>query len=177
MTPVAIGQPWAERGGVVQVGRLAGQVAARRCRRRRAGRCPGRLRVACGGGWRRPGRAFRPGSSQAWVRTQCLGGGVAFGEEAPGGLPQVLQDVDEVDHDGDLGVAGRASAWMRSIWWVLPSTSDDPGALVVGVAAVGLVEHLADDLGGVGGDAGGQPLAARASARRGRVAWCWPVRA
>src|SRR5664280_2594651 len=42
--------------------------------------------------------------------------------EAPCGLPDVLENVNEVDHDGDLRVRAWASAVIRSIWWLLPST-------------------------------------------------------
>ena len=56
---------------------------------------------------------------------------------------------------------GLASAWIRSIWWLLPSTSAIQVRAWVGVAAVGFVEDAADDGGGVVGDAGGQPLVRR----------------
>jgi hypothetical protein len=52
-----------------------------------------------------------------------LGGGVGVGVEAPGRLPQVLQDVDEVDQDVDVDAAACGFRRIRSSWWRAPSTS------------------------------------------------------
>ena len=65
---------------------------------------------------------------------------------------------------GTATLRERASAWIRSIWWLLPSTS------AVGVAPVGLVEDRGDDARGVVHDAGGQPLFACARSGTGVAA-------
>src|SRR5664280_2546561 len=90
-----------QRGGVVQVVGLVGQVDG-------AGICSGSLSVVEPGDGRGPpdrpgdagGLAVQDGAGV--VAYPFLGGGVAFAVEAPCGLPDVLEKVNEVDHDGDL---------------------------------------------------------------------------
>lgn len=48
-------------------------------------------------------------------------------EEAPGRLPQVLEHMDEIDGDRHGHLAGLASAPIRAIWWLLPSTMATQG--------------------------------------------------
>src|SRR5450759_5282183 len=106
-----------QRGGVVQVVGLVGQVDG-------AGICSGSLSVVEPGDGRGPpdrpggagGLAVQDGAGV--VAYPFLGGGVAFAVEAPCGLPDVLENVNEVDHDGDLRVRAWASAVIRSIWWL-----------------------------------------------------------
>ena len=80
-----------QRGGVVQVAGLVGQVDG-------AGIGAGSLSVVePGDGGGAPDRAGDPGGlavqdSSCLVAYPFLGGGVAFMVEAPGGLPDVLQD-------------------------------------------------------------------------------------
>lgn len=59
-------------------------------------------------------------------------------EEAPGGFLDVLQDVDEVDHDGDLGVVGSCLGVGAVDLVGIAVHQDDPAAVVVGIAAGGL---------------------------------------
>src|SRR5664280_1973128 len=71
-----------------------------------------------------------------------LGGGVAFAVEAPCGLPDVLENVNEVDHDGDLQGACVGLGGDPVDLVVVAVDEGDPGAVVVRVAAVGLGEDL-----------------------------------
>src|SRR6266851_1750206 len=98
--------------------------------------------VAAGGG-----AAPDPGGGLAGLAVQdlaglaCnpfLSGGLAFVEEGPGGLPEVLKYVDEVDDDRDGDAAARGLGGH---------------GLDLGVVAV------RDDGGDVAGDRGRQPLA------------------
>ena len=90
-----------------------------------------------------------------------LGGGLALVEEGPGGLPQVFEDVDEVDDDRDGDAAARGLGGDGLDLGVVAVDEDGPFALVLRVAAFGLVEGGGDDGGDVVGDRGGQPLAPR----------------
>ena len=67
--------------------------------------------VAVGGGAAAdPGRdlgGFAPEDLAGLAGDPFLGGGLAFVEEGPGGLPQVFKDVDEVDDDGHGDAAAR----------------------------------------------------------------------
>jgi hypothetical protein len=79
--------------------------------------------------------------------------------EAPGRFPQVFQNVDEVDHDRNVGDAAGLCFGVGAVDLVFDAVDEhDPAALVCGVAAFGLVEDGRDDGGGVVGDAGGQPF-------------------
>jgi hypothetical protein len=105
--------------------------------------------------------------AQALGADPGLGGGVGFGEQAPGGFPDVFQDMDEVDHDGDLGVVGSGLGVGALDLVGVAINQDDPAAVVLRVTAGSLVEDLADDLASVGGDAGGQPCAVGGRSDRG----------
>ena len=87
-----------------------------------------------------------------------LGGGGAFPVEAPGGLPEGFEDVHEVDEDRHRHVAGGGFLADPVDLVVVAIDQGNPGSVPVGVAPVGFVEHPGDDLGGVVGDARGQPL-------------------
>jgi hypothetical protein len=87
----------------------------------------------------RPGVIVNPG----------LGGRVALGEEAPSGPPQVLQHVHEVDHDRYVHAACLGFGADPSELVVVAVDQRDPGAVLVGVATLGFVEHLADHPGRV----------------------------
>jgi hypothetical protein len=66
--------------------------------------------------------------------------------------------VDEVedDRDGDVAAGGLGGDPVDLM--VVAVDEGDPGALVLGVAAGGLVEDRGDDVGGGVGDADGEPL-------------------
>src|SRR5262249_36259319 len=55
---------------------------------------------------------------------------VAGRVEAPGGLPQVFQHVDEVDHDGQGDAAGGRLSLEQAELVVVPVDQGDPGAEV-----------------------------------------------
>ena len=65
-----------------------------------------------------------------------LGGRMAFVEEAPGGLPQVLEHVDDVDHDGHVHAAGAGFGVDAVDLVGVAVDQGDPAAPVGGVAAV-----------------------------------------
>ena len=88
-------------------------------------------------------------------------GRVAGGVEAPGGLPQVFQHVDEVDHDGQGDAAGGGGGLDQAELVVVPVHQGDPGPGMAGVAAVGLVEDLADGDVAAGRDVAGVPAVLR----------------
>src|SRR5215471_6391888 len=139
MTPVAMGQPAARGLVVAQVLVLAGQVAD-------AGVGAGPLGAgeAGGGGFggdlgRGPGAV--PGQYRERLdRDPVFGCGVAGRVQGPRGLPQVLKDVDEVDHDVDGGVAPLGFGAYQVELVLGAVNQDDPGALVGRVAGLGLVE-------------------------------------
>src|SRR5664279_6607232 len=54
---------------------------------------------------------------------------------------EVFQDVDEVDDDGQVDAASRGLGFDAVDLVVVAVDERDPGTLVVGVAAVGFVEH------------------------------------
>jgi hypothetical protein len=87
-----------------------------------------------------------------------LGGRVSVLVEAPGRLPQILKDVDEVDQDVDRHAAapGFGADLIELVAGAV--NQHDPGAAVGRVTLFGLVEHLGDDLLAGGGDRAGQPL-------------------
>lgn len=74
-----------------------------------------------------------------------LGGGVALVVKAPGGLPQVLEHVHEVDDDRDRCVATLRFGLDPVDLVVVAIDKRDPVARMVGIAPLGLVEDLADD--------------------------------
>jgi hypothetical protein len=80
--------------------------------------------------------------------------------EAPGGFPEVFQDVDEVDQDVDRHPAagGFGTDQLKLVAGAVDQ--HDPGAAVGGVTLGGLVEDRRDDLLAGGGDRAGQPLGA-----------------
>src|SRR4029077_13061766 len=88
-------------------------------------------------------------------------GRVAGGVEAPGGLPQVFQYVDEVDHDGQGDAAGGGGGLEQAELVVVPVDQRDPGPPVAGVTAVGLSEGLADGDVAARGDVAGVPAVLR----------------
>src|SRR6266508_3647890 len=87
-----------ERGGVVRVGVLVGQVLGGGVR---AGALGGVQAGDRGGASDAAGHAGRAALQDACgvAADPCLGGGVAFLVEGPGGLPEVLDDVHEVHDD------------------------------------------------------------------------------
>ena len=160
MIPVAMGQPLLQRGGVVQVAVLVVQVAGAFVG---AGALGGRVAVG-GGAAADPGRDLAGSAVQDLAGLggdPFLGGGLALVEEGPGGLPQVFEDVDEVDDDRDRDAAGGGLGGDGLDLGVVAVDEDGPFALVTWVAALGLVEGGGDDGGDVVGDRGGQPLAPR----------------
>src|SRR5664280_1527555 len=71
-----------------------------------------------------------------------LGGWVAFGEEGPGGGPDVFEDVNEIADDVHLDLAGFRLG-LDAVDLVFRAVDHgDPGALVVGVSALRLAEDL-----------------------------------
>src|SRR6185437_11665963 len=86
---------------------------------------------------------------------------VAGDVEAPGRLPQVLDDVDEVDHDRDRDAPLRGLGGDPVQLAGVPVGQRDPGPQVAGVAAAGLVEDLADGHVPAGGDVAGIPAVLR----------------
>ena len=68
-----------------------------------------------------------------------FGCGVALGEEAPGGLPDVLDDVDEVERRPMTGAPALAGLDAADLM-VVAVDERDPGPGAGGVAALGLVE-------------------------------------
>src|SRR5665811_1856564 len=131
--------PAAGQGGwVVQVGRLAGQVV---------GGVVG---------------AFALGRAQAGLgglaTDPLFCGGIGLGVQAPGGLPQVLHDMDQVADNGDVDVAGFGFGLDPVDLVDVAVDQRDPGPGVLGVAAVGFVEDPRDHGGGVLLDARDEPL-------------------
>src|SRR5262249_49068757 len=97
------------------------------------------------------------------------GGRAVLGEQAPGGVPQGLADVDQGadDRDGDAAGGGLGRGLGDLVPVVLvPVGQRDPPHLAGRVAAVGLGEDGGYHLGGRRGHARGQPLALGPGARR-----------
>ena len=158
--PGGDGPALGEGGGVVQVVLLVAEVAGAFVG---AGPFSGRVPVG-GGAAADPGRDLGcfPAQDRAGLGGDpFFGGGLALVEEGPGGLPQVFEHVDEVDddRDGDAAAAGLGGHGLDL--GVVAVDEDGPFALVLRVAAFGLVEGGGDDGGDVVGDRGGQPLAPR----------------
>jgi hypothetical protein len=78
--------------------------------------------------------------------------------KAPGGTPQIFENVNNVDDDVNFGIpAGGLGA--DQVQLVLgPVNQDDPGPQAAGVAGPGLVERGRDHLAGVAAHRPGQPL-------------------
>src|SRR6266542_2533643 len=89
-----------------------------------------------------------------------FGGRVAVVVEAPGGFPEVFQDVDEVDQDVDRHPAAGGFGLDQLELVAGAVDQHDPGATVGRVTLGGLVEDLGDHLLAGGGDRAGQPLGA-----------------
>ncbi len=85
-------------------------------------------------------------------------GGVGFAVQAPGGLPQVLHDMNEVADDNDGEVAGGCFGVDPVDLMDVAVHQRHPDAGVMGVAAFGFVEDPGDHRCGVLHDAGHQPL-------------------
>ena len=158
--PGGDGPAFLQRGGVVQVAVLVVQVAGAFVG---AGALGGRVAVG-GGAAADPGRDLGGVPVQdlaGLVSDPFLGGGLALIEEGPGGLPQVFQDVDEVDDDRDRDAAAGGLGGDGLDLGVVAVDEDGPFPLVLRVAALCLAERGGDDGGDVIGDRGGQPLAPR----------------
>src|SRR5664280_1955002 len=112
--------------------------------------------------WKAAWTFFYPGDPDAetWV---------AGVEEGPGGLPHVLDHVDEVDDGGHGDAPGGGLVTDGVDLLAVAVDQGDPGPLMVGVAPLGFVEHAGDDGRDVVGDAGGQPLAGHHRARPARL--------
>jgi hypothetical protein len=86
-------------------------------------------------------------------------------------LEPVHGRLDLVEEPDSGHGRASASAWIRSIWWLLGVYECGPGADVAGVARVGFVEDLGDDGRSVLGDAEVshlvRALATLAASRRG----------
>src|ERR1700686_3996612 len=152
------GPPAGQGGGVVQVGGLGVEVAGGPG----GGLVLGWAEVAGGGIGAQGGgdlsraavQDFGGAGADPWA---CPGAGL--GEEAPGGVPYVFKHVDEIHQDGHVDAPrGGLGAEPPDLVFVAVGQRD-PGPLAAGVAAVGLGGRGGHDIGGIGGDAGGQPLA------------------
>ena len=161
MTPVAIGQPLARAPRVVEVGLLGVQVVQG---------LADDLGVLAALGRVVFGELPDPGDHRGGAAVQdvqrlgghpVLHGRVAGGVEAPGGLPQVFQHVDEAGQDDRGDAAGGGLVLDQAELVDVPVDQRDPGPLVAGVAAVGLVEDLADGDVAAGRDVAGVPAVHR----------------
>ena len=92
---------------------------------------------------------------------------VVVGVQAGGGVPQVLQDVHEVDDDRDFHFAFAGLEFDPLDLVVGAVDQRDPGAAVVGVAALCLIEHAGDHGRRGSDDAGAQPFVSRDRPRAG----------
>ena len=154
------GRDWptvGERGRIVEVGGFVGEVGSGFV----GGLAPRRVEVGVGGlaadrggdlaglGFEHPGRlAVDP----------LRGRLIIVGVKTASGVPQVSQDVHEVDDDRDLDLP-FASLELDPLDLMVGAVDQrDPGAAVLGVAPLGLVEDPLDDLSGGVDNAGGQPL-------------------
>src|SRR5215471_6666140 len=156
--------PALESGGVVEVRPLANQVDGALVDGRPGGpveTLPSGL--APDGGGDAGGLALQ--DSPRPVSNPAFGVGVALVVEAPGRLPQVLQHMDEVDHDRHVDLAGVGFGLDAVELMVVAIDERDPGATVVGVTPLGLVEGPADHGGSVLHHAGHQPLVASPRSR------------
>ncbi|MBE7453360.1 MAG: hypothetical protein HS111_32190 [Kofleriaceae bacterium] len=99
----------------------------------------------------------------AHPRLGVLGTG---GVERVGGAPQVLDDVDDIEDDRDLG-AELARGTLHSLDLIaLPVDEHDPAATVFGISARRLGERIVDDLLRAVLDARPHPLLRRSRADR-----------
>src|SRR5580658_7967544 len=152
------GPAFGEGAGVVQVGFLGLQV----------GQGPGDDLVVLAAGARRVrgGEVLDPGDDlggpavqdvQALGGDPVLGGRVARRAEAPGCFPQVFQHVDEIDQDRDGDAAGGGLAADHVDLVPVSVHQRDPGPVMAGITAFGLVEDLGDGGGAARGDLHGVP--------------------
>ena len=140
MTPVAMGPAFAKRSRVVEVLSLVEQVVG-------AGVSP----LALGSGQDPPGGAAADGAGdQAGLATQhrqglgphpLLGAGITFVVQAPGGLPKVLQNMNEVDQDRDLHHAPSGLSPDQVELMVVAVHQRHPPPPVLRITALGLVEE------------------------------------
>src|SRR5664279_2730749 len=126
-----------EGGGVVQVSGLVDQVFG-------AFIGPG---AAPDAGGDLDGMALQDG--QYPLAYPRFGGGIAFGEEAPRRAPDVFNDVDQVDDDGNDDPSGARFGLDAVDLVVVAVDQRDPAAPMVRVASFGFVEDAGDDLCGV----------------------------
>src|SRR5512146_1147589 len=113
-----------------------------------------------------PGRdAGGDAAAVAGQDVQAPGGDLVFGSagiagrgEGQGGFPQVPDDVDEVDEDGDVLAPGGGFGLEALDLVGIAVGQDEPVPFPGGIAAVRLGHDQGDDLGAAGGDAAGVPL-------------------
>ena len=128
--PGGDGPAFAQRRVVAEIGVLVVQVAGGLVGAGALGRG-----VAVGGGAAAdPGRdlgCFPVQDLAGLVSDPFLGGGLAFVEERPGGLPQVFQHVNEVDDDGDRDAAASGLGGDGFDLGVVAVDQDRPFPLVL----------------------------------------------
>src|SRR6476661_3427290 len=138
---------------------------------RRARRAPPPANMATSA--RTSGLDLEPGRtaprSRRGVAYPRFGVGIAFGEEAPRRAPEVFQNVDQVDDDGNDDPSGARFGLNALDLVVVAVDQRDPAAPMIGVASFGFVEDAGEDLGRVVDHAGGDPLVLGLRCRRRRV--------
>ncbi len=148
-------------GGVVQVVLLVVQVA---------GALVGAVAFGCRSSrrwWRGGGSRPRPGAAlpcrilRAWSATQSSASGSPGSKKDQAAFQRYSSTWMKSMTIVTVTPRLAASAVTASIWVLLPSMRTTQVALVLRVAAFGLVEGGGDDGGDVVGDRGGQPLARR----------------
>ena len=145
---------------VAQVLVLAGQVAD-------AGVSAGPLGAGEAGGVRLGGDLGScPGAvpcqyRERFDRYPVLGCRLPGGMQGPGGLPDVFEHVDQVDHDvdGDAAPLGFGADQVQLVPGAVDK--DHPGPMVLRVVALSLVECGCDHVGGVVFHRPGQPFRGR----------------
>ena len=102
------------------------------------------------------------------VSDPSVGGFAIVGAEQDGDQPQVVKDVNEVEDDGDAHASLACLGLDVGELFLVAVEENDRLACAVGIAALGLVEHLGDALGLALGDAGRDAVttAMRLSERR-----------
>ena len=169
MMPVAIGQPCGEGGGVVQVAGFVGQVV---------GGFVGVFAWAgeLGGGGsaaEAPATWWRglPAWSVTCWRTQVSAAGSPSGKKHPAASQRYSRTWMRSMTIGTSTPRVLASALIRSIWWLLPSTSATQVRRWSGSRRSASSKTRRDHGGGVVDDAGGEPLVLGLRARGRRGAW------